>query len=125
MTQYKKAKFWKCALQVNPAAYIVNRGTNHGLTESEYNQQLLKIAQENDIKIIGLADHGNVDGIDAIRTLMNSNDIIVFPGFEIATTEKAHFVCLFPEDTSKDQLHRYLGALGLTNPSEGIWPTNL
>ena len=56
---------------------------------------------------------------------MVSQDILVFPGFEIATTEKVHFVCLFPENTTKDQLHRYLGALGLTDPSDGIWPTNL
>jgi ABC-type lipoprotein export system ATPase subunit len=48
----------------------------------------------------------------------------VFPGFEIATTEKAHFVCLFPEDSSTVQLNRYLGALGLTNPTNGVWPSN-
>ena len=122
---YTKAKFWKCALQVNPASYIEYRGTNHGLTEEQYNQKLLDIVLENDIKIIGLADHGNVDGVDAIRSLMNEHKIIVFPGFEIATTEKAHFVCLFAENTTKDQLNRYLGALGLTNSENGIWPSNL
>jgi len=122
---YTKAKFWKCALQVNPVSYSKYRGIDHGMTEEVYNQQLLQIALENDIKVIGLADHGNVDGIDAIRALMNENNIIVFPGFEIATTEKAHFACLFPENTTKDQLHRYLGALGLPNPEDGIWPSNL
>ncbi len=110
--QYTKAIFWKCALQVNPASYIAYRGNDHEMTEEQYNQALLQIAKENDIKVIGVADHGNVDGIDAIRTIMNANDIIVFPGFEIASTEKAHFVCLFSEDTSKDKLNRYLGALG-------------
>jgi ABC-type lipoprotein export system ATPase subunit len=125
MTEYTKAQFWKCALQVNPAGYIEYRGTDHGMTEEEYNQQLLTVALENDIKVIGLADHGNVDGVDAIRSLMNEHKIIVFPGFEIATTEKAHYVCLFAENTTKDQLNRYLGALGLTNPENGIWPSNL
>ncbi|MFZ2451662.1 MAG: AAA family ATPase [Methylovulum miyakonense] len=85
----------------------------------------MRVAKENAIKIIGLADHGNVDGVDAIRTLMNENDIVVFPGFEIASTEKVHFVCLFPEEITKGQLNRYLGALGLTNPSNGVWPSNL
>jgi len=56
---------------------------------------------------------------------MNEHDIIVFPGFEIATTEKAHFVCLFAENTDKNQLNRYLGALGLTDSQNGIWPSNL
>lgn len=86
---------------------------------------MLNIAIENDIKVIGLADHGNVDAVDAIRTLFTEHEIIVFPGFEIPTTEKAHFVCLFPEDTSTVQLNRYLGALGLTDPGNGVWPSSL
>ncbi len=123
--KHTKAKFWKCALQVNPAGYIALRGADHGMTEDQYNQELVRIAKENDIKVIGLADHGNVDGVDAIRTAMNENDILVFPGFEICSTEKAHFVCLFPENTTTDQLKSYLGALGLTNPADGVRPSNL
>jgi len=122
---YTKAKFWKCALQVNPAGYIQHRGSDHQMTEAEYNQKLLDVALENDIKVIGLADHGNVDAVDAIKTLFNEHGVIVFPGFEIASTEKAHFVCLFSEETSTVQLNRYLGALGLTNPANGVWPSNL
>lgn len=95
------------------------------MMDADYNQQLLNVALENDIKIIGLADHGNVDAVDGIRSLFKEQDIIVFPGFEIASTEKAHFVCLFAEDTTKSKLDRYLGALGLTNPDNGIWPSNL
>jgi ABC-type lipoprotein export system ATPase subunit len=120
-----KARFWRCALQVNPAGYIAYRGADHGLTEEEYNKKLVEVALENGIKVIGLADHGNVDSVDAIRNTMNEQGILVFPGFEIASTEKAHFVCLFPESTSKDQLNRYLGALGLTDPENGVWPSNL
>lgn len=124
--QYTKARFWKCALQVNDFNYMKKYcGTDHGMDEEYYNSGLVRIAKENNIKVIGLADHGNVDCVDAIRTLMNANDIVVFPGFEIASTEKAHFVCLFPENTSKDQLNRYLGALGLTNLDDDVWPSNL
>ena len=123
--RYTKARFWKCALQVNPASYISYRGQKLELSEDEYNQQLLMICMQEDIKIVGLADHGNVDGVDAIRNLMKENGIVVFPGFEIATSEKAHFVCLFPEETTIDELNRYLGALGLTNVENGIWPTDL
>lgn len=122
--KYTKAEFWKCALQVNPAGYIALRGGDHGMTEGQYNQELVRIAKENEIKVIGLADHGNVDGMDAIRAIMNEHGILVFPGFEIASTEKAHFVCLFPENISTIQLNRFLGALGLTNPADGVWPSN-
>ena len=124
-TTYTKARFWKCALQVNPAGYIQFRGTDHGLSEEEYNQKLLQKAKENDIKVIGLADHGNVDAVDAIRELFADSGILVFPGFEIASTEKVHFVCLFPEDTTRSQLDRYIGALGLTDPKDGVRPSNL
>ncbi|CAA9891065.1 DNA repair protein [Candidatus Methylobacter favarea] len=122
---YTKARFWKCALQVNPAGYIAYRGTDHGMTEEQYNQELVRLALENDIKVVGLADHGNVDGVDAIRNIMNQNGILVFPGFEIASCEKAHFVCLYPEDTTTVQLHRYLGDLQLLDPEDGVCPSSL
>ena len=59
--KHTKAEFWKCALQVNPSSYIAYRGTNHDMTEAQYNQELLRIAKDNGIKVIGLADHGNVE----------------------------------------------------------------
>jgi ABC-type lipoprotein export system ATPase subunit len=120
---FTKAQFWKCALQVNPFDYIQYRGAEHGMSEDEYNRKLLDVALENDIKVIGVADHGSVDAVDSIRSLMNTHDIIVFPGFEIASTEKAHFVCLFSESTTTTQLNRYLGELGLSDPSDGIRPS--
>ena len=123
--RYTKARFWKCALQVNPAGYMNHRGRDHGITEEEYNQALLRICREEGIKVVGLAEHGNVDAVDAIRELMTPQGIVVFPGFEISSSEKMHFVCLFPETTTKDQLNRYLGDLGLTNPSDGVCPSNL
>lgn len=122
---YTKAEFWKCALQVNPWNYIQYRGTEHGLPEDEYNRQLVRIALENHIKVIGYADHGCVDGLDALRTVMNEQGIIVFPGFEIASTEKVHFVCLFSEETSCKELHRIMGKLDLLNPENGVCPSKL
>jgi len=120
-----KANFWKCALQVNPASYIVYRGTDHDMTEDQYNAELVRLAMENQIKVIGLADHGNVDGVDAVREAMNTKGILVFPGFEIASSEKVHFVCLYPEDTSTTELNRYLGDLQLLDPEDGIRPSRL
>ncbi|MBF4317713.1 hypothetical protein EAY30_22775, partial [Vibrio anguillarum] len=77
---YKKARFFKCALQVNPADYIQYRGQQQSLSESDYNQQLLNAALEAGIEIIGLADHGSINGYEEIRDLFQSHNIVVFPG---------------------------------------------
>lgn len=122
---YKKARFFKCALQVNPASYIQYRGQQRSLSEPEYNQQLLNAALEVGIEVIGLADHGSVNGVDSIRTLFNQNGIVVFPGFEIASSEKIHFVCLFDENKSSQELERILGSLRLLDPQDGVRPSRL
>lgn len=122
---YTKAQFWKCALQVNPSSYIAYRGEEQPLTEDEYNQQLLQVCKDEKIKILGIADHGNVDGIEAIRAVMNPEGILIFPGFEIASSEKIHFVCLFSEKTTTTELNRYLGSLGLTAPEDKVRPSKL
>lgn len=121
---YTHARFWRCALQVNPVDYNATyRGAGHSLSEADYNRELLAKCQDLDIKVVGLADHGSVDSVDALRNVLEPNGIVVFPGFEIASTEKIHMVCLFPEETNKDQLNRYLGKLGLTNPEDKVWPS--
>jgi len=124
--EYTRAQFWKCALQVNPFNYYSDyRNKDHGLTEDEYNEKLRQIALEYDIKILGIADHGKVDGIDNIRKSMEGSGIIVFPGFEVESSEKIHFVCLYPENTTQTTLNRYLGELSITDIDHGNAPSRL
>lgn len=124
-TTYTKARFFKCALQVNPANYIRYRGDQQAQSEEVYNQQLLTAALEAGIEVVGLADHGSVDGVDQLRSLFAQNGIVVFPGFEIASSEKIHFVCLFDEGKTSQELERILGRLDLLRPLDGVLPTNL
>ena len=77
---YTFARFWKCALQVNPAGYIAYRGQGHGMSEEDYNQQLLAACLQENIKAIGLANHGNVDGVDSIRSLFAQAISLFFQG---------------------------------------------
>ncbi len=116
---YTKAQFWKCALQVNSHTYPALRGEENTMTEIEYNQQLLKICKAENIKVLGIADHGNVSNVEAIRNIMKPENILVFPGFEIASSEKIHFVCLFDGNKTVEELNQYLGKLDAksTNPS--------
>lgn len=110
---HTKAHFFKCALQINPATYIKYRGQQQEQSEEEYNQALLNAAIETGIKVIGLADHGSINSFEKIRDLFGQHNIVVFPGFEIASSEKIHFVCLFAESESADQVKMHLGALGV------------
>lgn len=124
--QYTYARFWRCALQVNPVSYNnTYRRSDHGLDEDSYNQALLKKCLELDVKVVGLADHGSVASVDALRQVLQPHGIVVFPGFEIASNDKTHYVCLFPEDTTVQQLDRYLGNLKLHDPADGIQPSRL
>lgn len=123
---YPYARFWRCALQVNPAGYhAAYRGSDHGLAEAAYNQSLLAHCRELDIRVVGMADHGSVASVDAARAVLEPAGIVVFPGFEIASNDKVHFVCLFAEGTTTTQLGRYLGQLGALDETDGTRPSSL
>lgn len=120
------ARFWRCALQVNPFSYHgAYRGADHQLDEAAYNQALLQKCLEKGVKVVGVADHGSVASVDALRQALQPHGIVVFPGFEIASNDKTHFVCLFSEDTTAQSLERYLGHLDLLDPEERILPSRL
>ncbi|MDZ7810503.1 MAG: hypothetical protein U5L11_10725 [Arhodomonas sp.] len=120
------ARFWRCALQVNPPHYAgTYRGGGHGLDPDGYLQALLEVCLAEDIRVIGLADHGSVADVDAFRKHFQPHGITVFPGFEVATTENIHWVCLFPEDTSTQRMERLFGRLDLRDPEDGVSPSGL
>ena len=102
---YTYARFWKCALQVNSHRYSSDyRGQDHGMDASAYAELLRDICLEEAIQVVGLADHGSVEESETVRQVLSAAGIVVFPGFEVATTEKIHWVCLFREDTSEQKL---------------------
>lgn len=120
----KYAQYYKCALQVNPSAYSKYRGKDN-MEESEYNTQILNICKEENIKVVGLADHGSVERAENLRKFLSDNDILVFPGFEISTAEKIHIVCLFSPETDSNELNRILGQLGMPEIKNGTEKSNL
>ena len=109
--QCQGARFYKCALQVNPSSYSKTYQGGLVTVEEEYNRQILQQCEKYNIDVVGLADHGKVEDSEGLRTLLRNNDIIVFPGFEIASSEKIHMVCLYPENTLLAALNQHLGQL--------------
>ena len=63
------ASYYKCALQVNPSSYAHFRG-NPVAEETAYNTEILRKCQENNIEVVGLANHGNVDSSESLRELL-------------------------------------------------------
>ena len=120
------AQFWRCALQVNNHLYSGKfRGIDHGMDAQSYAESLRDICEFEGIKVVGLADHSSIADADIIRRTLTDFGVVVFPGFEIATTEKVHWVCLFPEDTSAQEIERYLGILHLTNTQDSLMLSEL
>ncbi|MDE0156700.1 MAG: ATPase [Gammaproteobacteria bacterium] len=107
---YQGARFYKCALQVNPYSYNQYRG-EETQDEANYNQKILQQCQANEIEVVGLADHGRVEDSEELQNFLTTNGIAVFPGFEIASSEKIHMVCLYPENSSLATLNQNLGQL--------------
>lgn len=119
-------KFRKCALQVNPWHYAKEfQGADHGLDAAAYNLAVAQRCLANGIEVVGIADHGSVDGVDDLRSALENEGIVVFPGFEIASTEKVHMVCLYPAATSVATLNQYLGALGMPIGGAKTAPSSL
>ncbi len=90
-----------------------------------YASALREVCLAESIKIVGLTDHGSITDSENVWKVLSAAGIVIFPGFEIATTEKVHRVRLFSEDTSEKQLERYLGHLSLIDPRDGIRPSML
>lgn len=108
MTKY--AKFYKCALQVNPCSYAKYRGETTS-DEDSYNRELVSECEANAIKVIGLADHENITSSEKLRTALQSHGVLVFPGFEITSSEHIHIICLFSNEISTDKLKSNLDYL--------------
>lgn len=118
LNKSKGAEFWKCALQVNPHSYVVKyKGICSAKDETDYNHQVVDGCLKNGVQIVGIADHGSVESLDSLRNSLEAKGIIVFPGFEIASAEKIHMVCLFEPGTERHRLDQILGAVFPPDPA--------
>lgn len=105
------AIFYKCALQVN--SYRYNHDYRGGVLfdEAEYNQKMVKLCKKENIDVVGLAEHGDVNTTESLRKTLEKAGITVFPGFELCSAEKIHIICLFPPNKDASWLNQMLGTL--------------
>ncbi len=112
------ARFYRCALQVNPHHYVQTyRGQATQGDELSHAQEIVDKAVESGIEVLAITDHNSVDGISAFRSASLNRAVHIFPGFELSSSEGVHLLCLYPPNTTDDQLGRYLGEFGIRNTS--------
>ena len=114
------ARFYRCALQVNPHHYgRTFRGQESDSDTLGHAQAIVDKASELGIEVIAVTDHNSVSSVAAFRSAAHSRNIHIFPGFELASSEGVHVLCIYPPDTELDRLGRYLGEFGIhdTHPS--------
>lgn len=108
------ARFYKAALQVNPFQYLLDERKATTFTdEDSYNDAIVNACLANGIEIIGLADHHRVRTGDRLAAVARAAGIAVFPGFEAATKDGVHVLCLFDPAQSSEEIDRILGLCGI------------
>ncbi len=111
------AVFHRCALQVNPHNYAERfRGQAATGDAATHAQAIVDKALALGISVLAVTDHNDVSGVPAFQAAAAGRALNIFPGFELSSNEGVHVLCLYPPASDQDQLGRYLGAFGITDP---------
>ncbi|MCX6844299.1 MAG: phosphoesterase [candidate division WOR-3 bacterium] len=114
------ARFYRCALQVNPYAYLLkNKKPTSFTDEASYNKALVEACRANRIEAIAITDHFNVDSSDQLTKAACDAGIVVFQGFEARTKDGVHLLCLFNPDSEATRLNRIIGDCGVHGQDTG------
>jgi predicted ATPase len=113
------ARFYRCALQVNPFAYLKRHAKQSAFnTEKEYNAAIVAACKSLGIEVIGVTDHYRVQDSVSLIAAAREAGLFVFAGFEAVSKDGVHFLCLF--DAGKDHLalERFIGECGIHNTAD-------
>ena len=114
------AVFHRCALQVNLHHYgSTFRGQQPEDNAQSHAEAIVAKATEIGVSVLAITDHNNVSGVAAFRDAAVGRTIMIFPGFELTSSEGIHVLCIYPPDTDEEYLGRFLGEFGIraTGPS--------
>src|SRR6266849_5404192 len=77
------ARFYRCALQVNPFAYLRRHSKQTTFrTEADYNSAIIATCMEAGIEVIGVTDHYRVEESVGLVQAARAADLFAFSGFE-------------------------------------------
>lgn len=108
------ARFFRCALQVNPFAYIVRHNKETPFSsEAEYNAAMVQACLRIGIEVIAITDHQRCSTGQSLAEALRAAGIIVFPGVEVETKEGVHMLLLFDPSASWERCIGILGDCGI------------
>ncbi len=116
------ARFYRCALQVNPFAYLKRHTKETAFkTEADYNAAIIEACLETGTEVIGVTDHYRVQDSVSLVAAARQAGLFAFSGFEAVSKDGVHFLCLF--DPDKDaMIERFIGECGVHDP-DALSPT--
>src|ERR1035437_2442686 len=116
------ARFYRCALQVNPFAYLGRHNKQTTFTnEADYNAAIVQKCLDLGIEIVAVTDHYRVKDSTVLVQAARAAGVLAFGGFEASTKDGVHFLCLFDPDKDSS-LERFIGECGVHN-DEDLSPT--
>ena len=112
------ARFYRCALQVNPFAYLGRHNKQTTFTnEADYNTAIVQKCLDLGIEIIAVTDHYRVKDSTGLIQAARAAGVFAFGGFEASTKDGVHFLCLFDPDPDSS-LERFIGECGMHNDDD-------
>jgi DNA repair ATPase RecN len=113
LQQPNGARFYRCALQVNPFAYHDRHAKQTAFqSEADYNSAIIEACHANDIEAIAVTDHYRINDSRGLINAARAAGIFAFGGFEAASDDGVHFLCLY--DPDKDgSLELLIGQMGV------------
>jgi DNA repair ATPase RecN len=114
----KGARFYRCALQVNPFAYLRRHNKpNNFQDEESYNKAIVHACQELRIEVIAVTDHYRIKDSEGLINAARAAGIAAFPGFEAVTKDGVHFLCLFDQSESRELVQAKIHDCGIHDDS--------
>jgi DNA repair ATPase RecN len=108
------ARFYTCALQLNPYAYLKRHAKQTTYPdESAYNAAVVAACQAEGVDVVGVTDHYRITSSSQLIADLTAAGVIVLPGFEAVSKDGVHFLCLFAPGTPEAEIDRCIGDCGI------------
>lgn len=113
------ARFYRCALQVNPFQYLSRHCKPTSYTdETTYNNAIIQACKDEGVEVIGVTDHYRVRTSQTLIEAARDAGIVVFPGFEAVSKDGVHFLCLLEAGSSLDLVQAKISDCGVHSDAE-------